>query len=133
MPEMTTMREMTPVSAARGARNPLGACAGGGAGLAAGLCCAASAIVAGGRAGLGGVSFFAVRMHRYQPYAIAVTVLLLVWWLARTARALSAGRGGGPWWRRLGRAGLVHAAVCLGSCGLVLALAMGISAAVRGM
>lgn len=107
---------------------------GGGAGLAAGLCCAGSAIAAG--AGLGALSFFAVWLHRYQPYAIAATLLLAGWWLARSLRAMTAGRGGGPWWRRLaraGRPGLVHAGVCLGSYRLVLVLAMGASAIVRGI
>jgi len=86
-------------------------------------------------AGIGGLSFFAVWMDRYQPYLIAVTLLLLLWWLGRTIRTMTAGNGGGPWWRlaRAGRPALVHAAVCLGSYGLVLALAMGISAAARGM
>ncbi len=129
MPEMTTVPELTPAAAARPGRSRLAAGVGGTAGLAAGLCYAGSAIAAG--AGLGGLSLFTVWMHRYQPYMIAATVLLLGWWLGRTLRAMSGGPGGGPWWRRLARAGkpgLVHAAACVGSYGLVLALAMGASA-----
>src|SRR5229473_7651254 len=112
MPEMTTTREVTSASAARPGRRRFAAGVGGGAGLAAGLCCAGSAIAAG--AGLGGLSFFAVWMHRYQPYVIAVTLLLAGWWLARSLR-ITSGRDGGTWWRlaRVGRPGLVHAAVCL--------------------
>jgi hypothetical protein len=134
MPATITRPEVTAAGAARTGRRWLAAYVGGGSGLAAGLCCAGSAIAAG--ADLGALSFFTVWMDRDQPYVIAVTLLLAGWWLARALRAMTAGRGAGPWWRRLARAGrpaLVHAAVCLGSYGLVLALAMGASAIVRGM
>ena len=52
------MPGVTAAEAARAFRNRLGACAGGGTGLAAGFCCAGGAIAA--RAGIGGLSFFAV-------------------------------------------------------------------------
>ncbi|MDA8320738.1 MAG: hypothetical protein M0030_13150 [Actinomycetota bacterium] len=70
-------------------------------GAAAGLFCIGSAIAVG--AGTGGLSFFTAWMNRYQPYAIAVTLLLLLSWLGRTLRAMSAGHGDGPPWRRLAR------------------------------
>ena len=82
-------------------------------------------------AGIGGLSFFTVWMNRYQPYLIEVTLL---WWLGGTIRAMTADHGDGPPWRRLARAGRptpVLAAACLGSYGLLLALAMGISVLVR--
>jgi hypothetical protein len=93
-----------------------------------------SAIAVG--AGFGGLSFFTVWMNRYQPYLIAVTLLLVLWWLGRTMRALTAGHSDGPPWRRLAsasRPAALHAAACLVSYGLLLALAMGISGLVRAM
>lgn len=53
-------------------------------GVAGGVCCFAGAIVAG--LGLGGVSFFATVMGRYQPFFLLVSLLLMGFWLLQTAR-----------------------------------------------
>jgi hypothetical protein len=117
-----TMRTMTTERADRPARNRLAAWTGS----------ARSAIAVG--AGIGGLSFVTVWMYRYQLCIIAVSLLVVLWWLSRTIRDMTAGRGDGPPWRRLagaGRPALVRAAACLGSYELALALAMGISAGIR--
>lgn len=61
-------------------------------GVAGGLCCFAGAIAVG--LGLGGASFFATVMGRYQLFFLLASLVLMGFWLTRAARG-AAGVGGG--------------------------------------
>lgn len=53
-------------------------------GVAGGVCCFAGAVASG--LGVGGVSFFGMLMDRFQPLFLVASLLLMGFWVRRTAR-----------------------------------------------
>ncbi len=89
------MTQPTPTTSSRRWFDPRVLGIGASSGLFGGLCCIAGAVAVG--SGLAGVSFAGRLMDRYQPFFLAFSVFMVVWWLLRTLRAQDqrpSGRGG---------------------------------------
>lgn len=82
---------------------------GAGAGLLGSICCVGSAIAVG--AGIGGLSFFATWMSRYQIYFIATSITIMAVWLTRVIRRNGTGQGLKAAARQIWRQALTMAAV----------------------